>query len=431
MAVADEFELVNGTIERTLGVLRREASARLDGGSPALAQHIESMCVAISNHLGRVRADFAAALDDTVRSTVFIHAQGVLGWLRGQQAVITWLRFADRSPLDLGTRYFVDGVARRIVSQHVEVTVVAVDDLSYATFSNPYKPEITRWATAPPADAPAVVVVFIPKREERSGLLHPLIVHELGHAADGERNIVENLVIQARADQAFETAFQTASASLGATLGISTREAGDSLAARLESWCAEAFCDALATLILGPTYLYAFASEVTAGDLDTAAPRHPPPNARVHAILQMLDSNGWSTPMQAADPSLDSWLRAHASSSGTYEPADAYLLSALASLQPAVTAAAVSELQDAPFAPTPDLTQVQALLAAGIPPAQLDDRRAAPREAIILAGWWAAIAQGGSGTKGLARAPETAELAAILPAALELAALTDAWATTA
>lgn len=430
MAIADEFALVVGTIERTLGVYRREASARPDNGSPVLCHHVLSLCAAVENHLARIRADFAGALDPAVESTCLSHAQAVLVWLRGEQGAITWLRSADRSPLDLGTRYYVDGIARQIVSQQVEVTVVAVDDISYATFSNPFLPMLASWATPPPPGAPTIVVVFIPKREERSGLLHPLIVHELGHAADAERKVVERLMTTARSDQPFEDGFQRAAGDLAAASDTTPRQAGDTLAGRLESWCAEAFCDALATLILGPTYLYAFASEVSAGDLDTAAPRHPPPNARVGAMLDLLDTNGWAARMQAADPALDAWLRAHASAGGTYGPADRYLLEALTSLQPAVNSAAASELGSAPFMPTPDLDEVQELLDAGIPPAQLGDRRAAPREAIILADWWAAIAQGGGGTRGLALAPETPELADLLPAALELAAVTAAWATT-
>ena len=47
----------------------------------------------------------------------------------------------------------------------------------------------------------------------------------------------------------------------------------------------------------------------------------------------------------------------------------------------------------------------------------------------MLACWHAALAGAGSGPEALAKAPDADELADMLPAALELSALTRAWGT--
>lgn len=431
MAAADEFELVTHTLERTVATLRQEAErTERAKGESALARHIKLLCDAVSIIHADIRQDFASSTDPAVHEAAVSTAQEVLQQLRAQQPIVSWLRSAKTSPLDLGTRYYVDRVARQVVSPEAEVTVVAVDaeEGGYAALSDPYREIITACVTGGvPTTEPAVVVVFIPRREEHSGLLHPLLVHELGHAADAEHNLIDQIVADARGDASFEATLQAAASALAASnLNLTAQAAGDLLAERLRAWCAEFFCDTLATLVLGPTYLYAFVAEVLADNLDTPGESHPPPRARVRSILDILDGQGWAPSIATADQALDTWLRSYIGAIGCYSAPDTYLLDASTNLAGEIRSAADARSERA-FIPGGDLDEVVELLNAGIPPAQLASGAAAPREAIILAGWWAAIKQSGGGPAGLAKAIRRPELAQILPAALELAALTEAW----
>ena len=429
MAAADEFGLVAGSLSRALRAIRQEATALLTRGAgpgEALAGHIELLCDAVEAHLTQRRQDFAASADPAVQEAAVLELQELLGKVRHLQ-VVGWLRAAESSPLDLGTRYFVESVARRVVSADVEVTVAATDDRSYSTTSDPFAPAISAWGAGIPAGSATVAIVSIPQREERSGLLHPLIIHELGHTVDDVHDTIDGVVVRARGEAVFEATFQSTANAVAASLQVSPQEAADWLDERLRGWCTEVFCDLLATLILGPTYLYAFAGEVVSENIEVPAEDHPPPRARVTFMLDALDRLGWQQTMADADSAVDAWLRRFAGvacrCAGPYD----YLMTAVTSRNGAIYDAATNALQGSPFVPGEQLEKVSELLENGIPPAQLPGGEAAPREAIIFAGWKVAIREAGGGPGGLALAPARAELAELLPAALELAALTEAW----
>jgi hypothetical protein len=313
----DEFAFVAASVERAADRQRSACARALDGAGDrgrALAAHIDFAYDAVEHRLADRRLAYQTAPDDTVRADAITELRRLVWDVRRLQVNLAWLDAARRSPLDLGTTYFVEDAARALVGSDVEVTVVASDQPSYATTSNPWEPLIRDWGRGPYVPGPAVVVVLLPRREQRSGLLHPLIMHELGHAADSEHRIIDRVWQIAHSRKRFTDRFSKAVSDFARARNIDDADANATVSSALRAWITEAFCDCLAVYHLGPTYLYSFVCEVIAGSLDEAGPSHPSARQRIRLLLDELDRLGWTQVMQNADPTLESWLRALAAS---------------------------------------------------------------------------------------------------------------------
>jgi len=430
-ALDDDFQFVAASVERAARLQRRECRDVLDGGALrglALARHLDLVYDAVEQRVVDRRAEYQLAPDDTVRADAILEMRQLVWDVRGFQSNLAWLAAAQQPPLDLGTTYFLEDAARALVASQVEVTVVSTEHTSYATSSDPWEPLISAWGGGIPAGEPTVVIVFIPRREERSGLLHPLIMHELGHAADSRHGLVDRIWQQAGQRKRFPKRFSAAVAEFAAATGAGIADANDHVTRRLRSWIAESLCDCVAVRHLGPTYLYSFLAEVAAGSMDEAGPKHPPPRQRIKLLLQNLDADRWTQVLTEADPRVDGWVRSLAAKNVDYSETDDFLTWAVDELRAVVRAETGRLLGTRVLAPdVAQLSEVTALIEAGIPPAQLRNGDAASRETIILACWQSALANAGGGPEALAVAPDAPELADLLPAALELSAVTAAW----
>lgn len=431
----DDFAFVAASVERAVirqrlacEQLRGRATSRAEG----LAQHIGLAYEAIESQLSKRRQSFGEAPDDTVRADAVVAMRQLLGNARQLQPNLDWLAAAIQPPLDLGTTYFVEDAARVMVARQVELTVVSgTTQGSYATTSNPWEPVVDSWGSGIPKGEPTIVVVFIPRREEKTGLLHPLIIHELGHAADGEHGLVRQIWQIARTRKRLTKRFGKTVEDFSASQRIDQRAASSHVTDRLISWIAEALCDSLAVHYLGPSYLYSFLAEVVAGSMDEATPTHPPPRQRVRRLLDDLDRLGWADTMRGEAPELDNWVREVAEVEIPYEGIDGFLYWAIDDLHAVIRKTARTHLSGSVFTPSPnELAEARELLAAGIPPAQRSTGDPVARESIILSCWYAALSSAGSGPAALPDAAEGPEFAEILPAALEMSAVTSAWVPT-
>jgi hypothetical protein len=428
----DEFTFVAASVERAAKLQRSACAALLEDDAAAgraLAAHIDLAYDAVEHRLAERRAAYQAAPDDAVRVDAIVEMRRLVWDVRRLQSNLGWLEAAQDSPLDLGTRYFVEDAARALVASDVEVTVVAwaSDQSSYATTSDPWEPLIKSWGKGWPP-APTVVVVLLPRREQRSGLLHPLIVHELGHAADSEHGIVDGLWQIAHQRKRLTSRFAKAVSELAQDSGVDIAEANATVSKALRAWITEAFCDSVAVHHLGPTYLYSFVAEVIAGTLDEPGPSHPPARQRIRRLLAELDRLGWTQVMRDADPALEAWLRALASAGSQYLGLPGFLGWAVDEMATAIRTNTHKRLKGRVFEPrAEELAEVATLLGAKIPPAQRHAGDAIPRESIILECWHAALSNAGGGPAALAVAPDAAELKELLPAALELSAVSAAW----
>jgi hypothetical protein len=333
--------------------------------------------------------------------------------------------------LDLGTRYLVEEITASLVSPNAEVTTVAAIDRSYATVTNPLGPVFQLSGAALPGGEIATVI-FVPRREQRSGLLHPLIIHELGHAAEAQHRLVGQ-VIRGAAEKA----------NLIVALGKAAKEyaelpgGGDMAAAietlwtRLAAWTEEAVCDAFAAQLLGPTYLYAFMTIVGTSDLDAAGEKHPPTRQRIRLLLAQLDGLGWQDLLVDASSEIDSWFRATAAMSHDYaDVAARFCVEALEAIASEIREVVASHLGTRAFRAesfTPVCDEVAELLGAGVPPSQTLARVPVDRAAIILGSWLFAVKESGGDLDALPVAADVPQLARLLPKALQDVALLEVW----
>lgn len=346
------------------------------------------------------------------------------------QSNYAWTDAAALPPLDLGTTYFVEQAARRFVAPRVELTVVTPTGGSYATSSDPYG-ELLRLWNMPHNITPLTIVIYVPRREQHSGLLHPLMVHELGHAVEQQHDLVDDIFLIANNRARWLKRLQDIVAYETARTGATVQEAINGISYRLGKWIEEALCDSFATHLLGPTYLYAFLAEVVAGNMDHPGEKHPPPRQRVRLMLEQLDKLGWAQTMRSHAAGLDSWVRGAAAGAPDYQysPLDGFLIRSLDTLGPHVRDRIRRHIRK-PGVFTPDqrqLTAVFDLLARGIPPAQFTDRTAIPQAAIILGSWLYTLSQEGGTLEGVVDAPTSPVLETLLPKSLEMSALVAAW----
>jgi hypothetical protein len=383
-----------------------------------------------------------------------------LDYVRGDlQGCLAWLDAASVSVLDLGSRYLIEFFASRLVSDVSEVTVVTKPDGSYSISVS----DLLDKALGDSGDAEdgIAIVVFIPRREQRSGLLHTLIVHELGHAASRQhglakkiRNEATEALAESHASAAEEVAAQMKDD--GFRLGVcgflekekpiaASDEEGIAKLADEFLWMIakacieEAVCDAFAIRLLGPTYLYAFAAIVGTSNLDDFDLVHPSGRQRIGLMLEQLDEIGWTQVLEKRTPDIYSWFREKASEDlAKMEPGPTFTTEAVAVTAKRVREVVAEHIGELSFEPSEFSEEVQKtiteLLEVRVPPAQLqelglDKAELTPihRPEIILGSWLFGIAEEGSSLPAIAKAPGLPELSSLLPKALELSALQRAW----
>lgn len=429
----DEFDFVATSVERAARRQREVFSDALHGAgvrNAALLRHLVLAYDVVLGHVATRRADYAVAPDDAVRRSAITELRELVWSVRDMQTNLPWLEAAADNVIDLGTTFWLERLARSTVHADAEVTVIATDQLSYATQTDPWRPMITNFGPGIPSHEPPVVVVHIPRRERKSGLLHPLIVHELGHAIDDRHDVVLNIWQVAAGRGPFGRRFTTAVTRYASAEGLAPKDAALLVARRLRAWITETFCDAIATTNLGPTYLYSFLAEVAAGTMDEAGERHPPARERIALMLDQLDTAGWGGAMASADPDLDAWIRNEVANRPRHTGIDGFLLWAAKYVKAIVQREAVKALGSRLDPSEPGLSEAVRLLETGIPPAQQASGDPIRPEVIILVCWFSALASSGGGPGALPSAADAEQLASVLPAALELCAVVDAWVHT-
>jgi hypothetical protein len=430
----DDFAFVAASALRAARLQREACQAiandRLAKNGTALARHLTLAYDAIEGRISARMNQFKTTGDKSVKEDAIREMRRLVWDVRKLQHNLSWIDAAQKPPLDLGTTYYVEDIARSLVSDDVEVTIVATEGPSYATNSDPYGPLIKAWGSGIPSDEPNVVVVFIPRRERDSGLLHPLIVHELGHASDDANGIIDDVWALAVQRKRLAKRFVASAVEMAQAGSFDPQRASETIAEMLRGWITECMCDCIAVHHLGPTYLYSFISEVVAGTLDETAPHHPPPRQRMRYLLHYLDRLGWHESMKSAHPKLYAWIREIVGFEPSYVGLEGFLVWAIEDLRAVVRQQTERLLGKRILRPAPEeLDEVRSLLEIGVPPSQRHSGKAIPAATIMLACWDAALANPPGTAEMLASAPDSAALAKVLPAALEQSALGRAWPT--
>jgi hypothetical protein len=395
-----------------------------------LATHLDAAYTALIAHVDLRCEDYNSLPDRESRSGAVIEMRQLVAGARDLHRSLSWLDAAREPPLDLGTRYLVEQVAAHLVSPRAEVTVVAAIDSSYATVTNPLRAVFQLSGAERPGDELATVV-FVPRREQRSGLLHPLIIHELAHAANEQHGLVGCVLQAAAKDEDLIANLRSAAKEYADVNKDEVSSALEVLEGRLAAWVEEAVCDAFAAQFLGPTYLYSFMTIAGTADLDAAGEEHPPIRQRIRLLLAQLDELGWRSLLARASTEIDDWFRARAGETHTYMDIPArFCVDALTSLSGEICNVVSSHVGDLTFRAknfAPVRKEINQLLAAGIPPSQTLKQKPIDRSAIIFGSWLFAVDQAGGGLDALAIAADVPQLSCLLPKALQDAAILEAW----
>jgi hypothetical protein len=425
--VADdtEFRFVAASVRRAVRLQRGHTETFLEsaesGRSSIGAQFLE-----LCDQIDMLVTDYEqrhATTSDPVDQRVLLNAiRELLAWTRDLQLRRAWLDAAATPPIDLGSLYFLASLAKNIVREDSELTVVATHEGSYATVVNPF-----RAPTMPVPDG-IVLVALVPHRETRSGLLHPLLVHEIGHGVAKVHGFTSRLQSSLMSDE-IEVILDEGASKKAAQSRRTTADERAVLDKRLTAWIEEVFCDAIASACLGATYLFSFATEVLPDDLDAAGLKHPPTRQRVRLIVEHLKRRGWGAVLRDEVPRFMSWISDVASGVPTPQsPDDEALRSAIdligASVQDAVDAHVGTHGISADGVA---LAAVSGLLQQHVPPAQMESSEAIDRPTIIVGCWLAALKDRGGTIDVLADAVDSPELGDLLPYALELSVIVDRW----
>jgi hypothetical protein len=427
-------QMAGGDVTAERESLSRGSGASVDDQYPrcgaVLATHLDAAYTALIAHVDLRCDDYRSLPDNESRSGAVIEMRQLVVGARDLHRSLSWLDAAREPPLDLGTRYLVEQVAARLVSPRAEVTVVAAIDRSYATVTNPLRAVFQLSGAERPEDKLATVV-FVPRREQRSGLLHPLIIHELAHAANEQHGLVGRVLQAATKDKGLIATLGKAAKAHADASGDDMSTAIETLGGRLAAWVEEAVCDAVAAQFLGPTYLYSFMTIAGTSDLDAAGEEHPPIRQRIRLLLAQLDELGWQILLANASAEIDGWFRTTAGEIIEYNEIPArFCVNAVTSLAGDIRSVVSSHVGELSFQAkdfTPVCQEIGQLLAAGIPPSQTLERRSIGRSAIILGSWLYAVEAQGGDLDALATAADVPELSRLLPKALQDAALLEAW----
>lgn len=432
MADSTELDFVAASVRRATRLQREYAETFLEHaaeGSRFIGQQFAQLCDLIDEIVDYYEARYRVASDDAApdedhRKMILNALQELLARTRDLQLRQAWLDAAATPPIDLGSFYYLAGLARAIVRDDAQLTVVAAHEGSYATLVNPFRPKER------PVPPDIVLVAHVPRREIQTGLLHPLLVHEIGHGAAHVHGLTAKLM-EELAPGAVDEALDSGAEQQASRSKRSSEHERDVLAKRLHAWIEEIFCDAIGTACLGATYLFSFATEVLPDDIDAASTEHPSTRQRVRLILEHLDRLGWDATLKREVPAFMGWVRGIAAmASGHRKPDDEALRGAIDLIGRRVQDRVDEHVKARLFHPDDAaLEAVLGLLEQRVPPAQQDDRKPIGRPTIIAGCWLSALKSRGGGIDALADAVDSPELARLLPYALELSVIVEKWET--
>lgn len=425
--VADctELRFVTASVRRAARLQRDYADTFLEdarGGRALIGRQFAELCDRICEMVSDYEREYKQATDHFDRKLILNALQELLARTRDLQALRAWIDAAAAPAIDLGSFYYLAGLAKAIVREDAELTVVATHQGSYATVVNPF-----RQPAQPPPEG-IVLVALVPRREMRTGFLHPLLAHEIGHGVAKVHGFVEQMEGQLEPD-ALEDILDVGAEAQSKQSRKSANAERAMLIKRLAAWREEIFCDAIGVACLGATYLFSFATEVLPDDIDSAGLKHPPTRQRVRLIIEHLDRLGWTDVLKSEVPDFMRWVREIASTAPAPQgPADEALRKAVDLIGTHIQDKVDAHLGELVFQPDRQtLAAVAELIAQHVPPAQLDDGRPIDRPTIIVGCWLAALKSGGGSIDALASAVDSAELAKLLPYALELSVIVDKW----
>lgn len=235
-----------------------------------------------------VRARWATSADDPKALRVFERSlERKLTELRLHDALVT--EFAEdvgRQDLPVGFMMLIDKVCSDLLDASSDHLVHVSNEYDYST-----------------SRVGGGLIVNLPAVDPANAMWAPILVHEIAHSVFGKVKDEYNSALKGLADE------------LGDLRSRNPAENAEDDAARedlLSDWGEELFCDAVATIVTGPSFLFALSSRLV-GATWKLEQRHPPPSVRLQLVLAILERHGWGDVLRTSVPGVMTWAELVAS----------------------------------------------------------------------------------------------------------------------
>lgn len=273
-------------------------------------------------------------------------------------------------------------------------------------------------------DGPRPIVFNLPALDPANALLSPVLAHEVAHTAVNE-TLLTQLLAQT-ADRNVAALFETAVQELGWTTEQQTD--ADALVQQYHGWCSELLSDAVALVLTGPSFLFAFGAFAPPSSLPSVT-THPSERDRARFHLYLLDHLGWTPFLEQHAPQLTSWFRDISSSPVLANtPQERFLRGALASIEDLAATMAIDHVGSAAMSPevAPSFEEHVHWVGEGVPMVEYDGTLLDPWQ-VVLAGWVSALRSHGDAPASLPAAVGEAPFNALIVKMLEHSSVTSAW----
>ena len=428
-----DFSFLVASAHRSLAEQRRALPAvaedRYERRGP-LVRHIGRALDAVAEMLDESDRDFADASDDQERLGLLDAMRVTTRAVRDMQEALAWTNSSHHSEFGLGPLYFLEEAASKLIGVPVDLVTVPLDEYLYATVSWPFGRLLSERGIRL-GEGPRPVVVFYPRQEASCVLLHTLLVHELGHPAVEQNDLVIKTLVEIDADESYNQEFDRAAADYAARHRKTLPAARVELQERVDSWVSELLCDALATDYLGPSYVFSFAAVVAAMSWNEPQEEHPPTTLRVAFMMRRLRARRWRRLLDDRTPEIGLWLEtvaaADLSVASDYERFLVRTMTRIAKMLTQVVSELLGDAIYRPSAWSKTNVEVEEYLTDRILPAQLVNEESVDRRTILLAGWLYVLRDEGDAPTSLAKGLENTEFQAFLAKAMEMSIILETW----
>ncbi|MCP4307678.1 MAG: hypothetical protein GY788_22950 [bacterium] len=230
---------------------------------------------------------------------------------------------------------------------------------------------------------PVEPIIFnLPGLDPSNALLSPILAHEVGHSVVQHNDLGQLVDAKLDGQQVGHLEQQYLKDDAGADVDVALEQFG--------RWVEELLCDALAAELTGPSMLFASAVFLPASAAGHSGSDHPDPAQRLKLTLSQLDAGGWIDPLQQRLPQTLGWLTQISQTGPTapISPRDTFLRSLVELAVDPIRLVAQdyvdSSLGWEHYEPLED--QLQALIAEGIPPAEVSGTPVSPW--LVIASVW-------------------------------------------
>lgn len=423
---ADTFGLLANAVEGERKLLR----AVLDSIDPN--QRGSSFADFVSRHLDAIEALASSAIAAFPSATV--QAKGILGnkltRCRGllhnlHEELVCYQEDIGRQDLPPGLLYLIDSLIGDLLKASADPLIHLDGKYMYSTqrVLDRWKPLSTQLGVV--WNEPAEPVIFnLPGLDPGNAFISPVLAHEVGHSVIQRNDLVLDLL--GRLDPTSVKLLEDAYLSSNPSANLS--DARD----QFQRWAEELLCDALATELTGPSFVFAIAVFFPASAAGQSGPSHPDPAQRFAQALDQLRSAGWDTALSTRYPMLWAWLETLPSVPPALPvtPRDQLLRSMVDLARPTIIEVARDYLGSTfSWDEYEGLAEeLESLLAIGIPPAELAGIPV-PSWHIVVAAWLHAVVVHGEEPENLVIAVENRELNRFTLKSIEMSRVAQLWSS--